>query len=343
MGWLSSKRSADGGFEPSRLYHWLKPSVSGNTVNGLGETSVRRPRPVYHYVWVKHPWRRWQNSFYFRISFSLGHLRQFVRALYLRYAPLRRINPQAESGAPAQLTEDLREFLLAQGAGDVAVARMQPEWVMEGMQCTEPFVVTMAIPMDYELMMRMDEYGRDLRAGVHVIQKYNDGTALARLGANWLRERGYHAYGYCGPASGKFTSIPAALAGGLGEIGKHGSIIHRKFGSNFRIAYILTEAVLQEGQPTQFGADEFCTNCQVCIKHCPPNAISNEKQIVRGVEKWYVDFDKCVSYFNETYGCGICLPVCPWSRPGVGDGLVAKLARRAKRKAEKARDAAVDA
>ena len=96
-------------------------------------------------------------------------------------------------------------------AGDVAVARMQPEWVMEGMQCTEPFVVTMAIPMDYELMMRMDEYGRDLRAGVHVIQKYNDGTSLARLGANWLRERGFHAFGYCGPASGKFTSIPAAL------------------------------------------------------------------------------------------------------------------------------------
>jgi epoxyqueuosine reductase QueG len=44
--------------------------------------------------------------------------------------------------------------------------------------------------------------------------------------------------------------------------------------------------------------------------------------------KWYVDFDKCLPFFNENKGCGICIAVCPWSRPGVADTLVQKMARR---------------
>ncbi len=49
---------------------------------------------------------------------------------------------------------------------------------------------------------------------------------------------------------------------------------------------------------------------------------------MRGVEKWYVDFDKCIPYFDETLGCSICIAVCPWSRPGIAEGLVVKMARR---------------
>jgi hypothetical protein len=48
---------------------------------------------------------------------------------------------------------------------------------------------------------------------------------------------------------------------------------------------------------------------------------------VRGQRRWYVDFDKCLPYFNENLSCAICLAVCPFSRPGVGPSLVRKLAR----------------
>ena len=50
--------------------------------------------------------------------------------------------------------------------------------------------------------------------------------------------------------------------------------------------------------------------------------------MVRGTEKWYVDFDKCILYFNENLSCGLCLAVCPWSRPGLAASLAAKMARR---------------
>jgi len=49
------------------------------------------------------------------------------------------------------------------------------------------------------------------------------------------------------------------------------------------------------------------------------------------VKKWYVDFDRCLPFFNETAGCAICLAACPWSKPGVADKMLVKLARNAAR------------
>lgn len=96
---------------------------------------------------------------------------------------------------------------------------------------------------------------------------------------------------------------------------------------------ILTNLPLVAYEPDVFGADDFCTNCRVCSDACPPEAIPEEKRWVRGTEKWYVDFDRCLPFFNETKGCGICIAVCPWSRPGVADTLVKKMARRRAKRA----------
>jgi epoxyqueuosine reductase len=73
----------------------------------------------------------------------------------------------------------------------------------------------------------------------------------------------------------------------------------------FRLSAVTTEMPLVADEPDEFCADEFCTQCQVCVRDCPPGAISNEKQMVRGTEKWYVDFDKCIPYFGETLGCAV--------------------------------------
>ena len=60
-------------------------------------------------------------------------------------------------------------------------------------------------------------------------------------------------------------------------------------------------------------------------------AIGPEKVTVRGENKWYVNFDKCIPFFNEHFGCGICIVVCPWSKPGRGPRIVEQLKRRAQR------------
>jgi epoxyqueuosine reductase QueG len=128
--------------------------------------------------------------------------------------------------------------------------------------------------------------------------------------------------------AGSFLLIPAAIEAGLGELGKHGSMIHRTLGANFRLACVLTNAKLAVDSPRNFGADDFCLHCRICADACPPQAIVHQKQLVRGKTRWYVDFDKCLPYFNEYYSCAICIALCPFSRPGVGDNLVRKLAER---------------
>ena len=127
--------------------------------------------------------------------------------------------------------------------------------------------------------------------------------------------------------------IPAALASGFGELGKHGSIINREFGSAIRLSAVTTDMPLTADSRDEFGADDYCTRCKACSNACPPDAISNDKQMVRGEMKWYVDFDKCIPYFGEALGCAICLPRCPWSRPGKAQKIIQSLLKQRRKSA----------
>ena len=130
--------------------------------------------------------------------------------------------------------------------------------------------------------------------------------------------------------SSEILHIPVAIAAGLGQLGKHGSLITKEYGSNVRLTTVLTSLPMLPNQRKDIGVDDLCVSCTVCSRACPPDAIFDEKQWVRGHQKWYVDFDKCIYYFAETQGCGICIEVCPWSEPDRGPWLSEKILGRRK-------------
>jgi epoxyqueuosine reductase QueG len=109
--------------------------------------------------------------------------------------------------------------------------------------------------------------------------------------------------------------IPHAVAAGLGELGRHGSMISREAGPRIRLALVATDAPGPEARPQAFGVEEFCTWCTRCVTACPVDAIPHHRQTLRGSYRYIVDTSACLPYFAETDGCSICIAVCPYNRP----------------------------
>jgi Pyruvate/2-oxoacid:ferredoxin oxidoreductase delta subunit len=312
-------------FTPSPVQMALAPPVSGNTINGLGERDVRRPRVVY---WASDPdtiphgaMQRW----FYRVDPDNPHL---ARARAARAALLAEPMPEVAGERTVRTGADWNRALAEHLSGGRAemwgVAEMRPEWIYEGERVAQRHIVVLGVAHDYAEIATAPKS----TAGAEVVRQYGRAAAAAKDVAGWLRRQGWEAEPVTGPMTTKVTLIPPALACGFGELGKHGSIINPQYGASFRLSAVLTDAPFEPTAARAYGIDDFCSRCRVCENACPPEAIAPDKQTVRGVEKWYVDFDRCLPFFNETHGCAICIAVCPWSRPGVGLNLAAKLPRR---------------
>ncbi len=301
-------------------------SVSGNAINGLGEQTPRRPSPFFWHPPDKHPFGALQIVARESSRRCPGAPEAFQKAYdYPELVPV----AEHRNPAPAhELTDAVRRFALAHEADAVGVASMDPLYVFEGYTVEEPWVIVLALAHNYD---RLKEVPSDETSGVGVCDvgdQYARGTRSSYALANWIRAQGYKADPYPGPNASALALIPPAIAAGLGELGKHGSLISRQLGAGVRLAGVTTDMPLIPGDRDRFGADEFCASCQVCTQSCPPGAITPQKQMVRGVERWYVDFDKCIPFFAEAASCGICIAECPWTRPAVRPRLLETMARR---------------
>ena len=110
---------------------------------------------------------------------------------------------------------------------------------------------------------------------------------------------------------------PLAVAGGLGEIGRHNLLVADRYGTRVRIGAVTTDAPLRHGVPVTRGVRRFCDACLKCADNCPSRALSHGAPAdVRGVVKWPTHSERCYGYWR-TVGtdCGICMAVCPFSHP----------------------------
>lgn len=316
-------------YRPMKRFVDQFPEVSGNTINGLGESSVRRPSPFF---W--HPPDRQTH----------GALQQEVTDYHRRSAAVRTwFSPKPPGGRgpdpvpqrkdkivkkPSEWSRLVKDYTLHNESDLVGIAELDPDWIYEGYEIEEPWVIIIGVAMDYAELAEAPPSFENPRAAVVVAKEYNRAARACRKLRNFILSQGYVAKAYQGPYATALNMIPAAISAGLGELGKHGSLINREYGSSFRLSAITTDMPLTSDHPDNFGADDFCMRCQACANVCPPGAIANEKQLVRGIEKWYVDFDKCIPYFGEALGCAWCLSQCPWSRPGNSANLIQRLQRR---------------
>jgi len=129
--------------------------------------------------------------------------------------------------------------------------------------------------------------------------------------------------------SGPLPERELARRAGLGWVGRHGCLIHPRFGSRFVLGEILTTLELAPTAPVA-GA---CGACRRCVEACPTGAL---------VAPGTVDARRCLSYLTiehrgamphalrpaqgtRLFGCDACQDACPHNRrtdPGA-DGLPA--------------------
>jgi NAD-dependent dihydropyrimidine dehydrogenase PreA subunit len=305
----------------------LVPEVSGNTINGLGEPVKRQASPIYWHDPDSLAHGELQKWFYTQNAND-----EYINKARADRAGILAIEMPPIAAESLQQSSEVWTTQLQAHAQTLdmelfGITAFQPEWTFERMRISQRWIIMIGVAHDYEQIRTAPATS----AGAEVIRQYGRGAKAAKDIASWIRQRGWDATPLGGPMAGPVLLIPPAIECGFGELGKHGSIINKEYGSSFRLAAVLTDVPLEPTERQVYGVDDFCSRCQVCANACPPEAILPDKMLVRGERKWYVDFDKCIPYFNETAGCAICISICPWSIPGKGVRIIDQLRKRAER------------
>lgn len=93
---------------------------------------------------------------------------------------------------------------------------------------------------------------------------------------------------------------------GLGWIGRNNLLVNQKFGSQFRLATILTDMPLKIDKPTLHN----CGGCKACVVICPAQAIKEDAADFNhiGCFEKLKEFQK--QRLVDQFICGVCVNVC---------------------------------
>jgi ferredoxin len=251
---------------------------------------------------------------------------EYRRVIYQEQYPQARCPTEATGPrpdwTPADVAREVAAFVARYAAGhldaravEIGYTPVQWDHVYTDGNLTLPHVIVLGLPMRYGETMTAPQ----ARAGEEVTRNYMELGGLTLALSRWLRDTGYAAQPHHprGDASMRCEAlfIPHAVAAGLGELGRHGSMISRASGPRIRLSLVATDAPIPGAAPAALGVEEFCTWCTRCVTACPVDAIPEQRVTVRGSYRFIVDTTACLPYFAQTDGCGICIAVCPYNRP----------------------------
>ncbi len=235
----------------------------------------------------------------------------FIRQQVLWPAREAPVNPeQTPIGDVAETTAEVKTLVREMGAQMLGIAAYDPRFAFtDAVERDHTRVIVLGMPMTYDCMI---DIGPRSQGETHRVYYRLDDMA------NRLSHH-LGAYGYSACAQPNSGDLPLPAYGylaGLGELGKHGSLISPEYGSSFRLSAVSTDMPLVVDGPRDLGIDEICQSCNVCSRFCPGEAISAEKQEVNGIVRWHVDTPACQPWFNKMHGCKMCLMVCPFNARG---------------------------
>jgi len=243
------------------------------------------------------------------------------------------INPNKITIAdPTAMSEKIKEVAKFFGADLVGITHLDQSYVYSHKGAYRDFIrgefgQEINLPHKYAICLGKEMDYRMMRGGHSYIDSAEVGRTYAVVAnvaiqlAAYIRELGY-------PAKAHFLTheevmhVPLAIKAGLGELGRMGIMLSREYGPRLRLATVTTDLPLAIDMPVDIGVQDLCEKCKKCALNCPAGAIpKGEKTVVRGVEKWKLDEERCLRFWcsnpSRWMSCSNCITVCPWNKPDV--------------------------
>lgn len=247
-------------------------------------------------------------------------------------APKGKVNPRrVPVDDPAAMTRHIKRVAREFGADLVGIAASHPSFLYKGKRYVEnmdvsdshelesaeelcrkfPYLIVLPVAWNYEMMQAHRHHIGD--ASYHLSTQQIHGVIGSMIG--YIQELGYNV------VRGAANPQAVALASGIGELGRNGMIITKKYGARIHLQdTLMTDLPLVPGKPIDIGVEDFCNVCRKCAITCPTNSISFEgKQIFNGIEKYKIKWLTCYKlrpYVHEHWGsCLTCVAVCPYTKP----------------------------
>lgn len=234
---------------------------------------------------------------------------------------------------PGEFSARIKGFARYLGADLVGCTRLNPAWVYSHIgrspgqfgapiELDHKYAVAVAVEMSHD-MVRL---APDSPTTTETAFKYFEVGKIAMILARTINLLGYPARAHL-DGNYRLMCVPVAADAGLGELGRLGLLVTRRFGPRVRLAVVTTDLPLQVDKPVAFGVQHFCELCKKCATVCPSGSIdTGTKDVYAGVLKWQTRQDTCYrAWRTQGSDCNLCVKACPYSHPAT---LVHNLVRR---------------
>lgn len=228
----------------------------------------------------------------------------------------------ANRASREELTSRIKDYAMFLGMTKVRVARLRREWVYTHYAhpyTPEPYGKPVGLDYQYVICMAMRQNnfciggGSNYLPSIEVGWRYGITSLISVTLANLIRSWGFEARALT-PENSPFMVVPTFIDAGMGEQGRMGIVVTKEFGNNFRPGAVATNMPMVVDRPVDFGLQDFCDKCRVCLEACPVGAIPKDRSVQRGVYRWQMDPQKCRMYWSvKAHSCAICQAACPWN------------------------------
>lgn len=201
----------------------------------------------------------------------------------------------------------LQEYIRSFHIDDMGFTTVNPNLIFKDRTILHKHAIVLIMEMKKSII----DTAPSPNAQKEIMRTYYELGRVANKICDFLRKRGYSAQ--AGPALGGDVNYPRlAEKAGLGAIGKHGLLIHPKYGPSLRIGAVYTsiENFPSAEENEHLWLRSFCSTCKRCVKKCPAGAIYNEDIVHPCGFRTTIDYRLCAKPFAQQHGCTLCVKNC---------------------------------